>query len=246
MNFKYDPGDCSCCDSTPCCNSKTTDCGSSYDPQERCCCVCASAPPCEIDVTIAGIVTETGGCGGFGERRMLANCTNCANYNGTYSLQKYWSNNTPADGSPAGHCEWWGFFNCNYDSSWPRCTSCSTGHELVDQINMIQFYIQSTGKLWCRIWTAASANFNNPNGDPAVTNWCDAGFGSIKLPDTDWRLDPFFSSAALTYIGQADESGDDYDCDFSNISLSPEPSTPWHNGTNFCDWTGVTVSVSAG
>lgn len=237
MNFKFDPGDCSCCDATPCCATVTTDCGSSYDPEDRCCCVCAEAPPCEVDVTISGIVTETEGCGGNPlNRRALADCENCSNYNGTYSLQRFWSNqSTP----PSGQCEWWGFFNCEFDEDdWPRCVSCSTDHIIHDQINMIQLLINA-GEIRVRVWTTLSAYLYIPNS----VNWCSTVFYDIN----QYRLNHFFSSAALTYIGSPDEVDDDtYDCDFDNISLSPDPEFPWHEGTNLCDWSGVTISVSAG
>ena len=248
MSFKYDPGDCSCCDATPCCNSKTTDCGSGYDPQERCCCLCASPPPCELDVTIGGVTNDSEGCVGGIFGRSLGNCSNCANYNGTYSLTKYWSNNAPPDGDEnltRGTCEWWGFFNCEYDSTWPQCESCSTGHIIHDQINMIQVVINYEGKIVCRVWDTISYR---PYFNQQVANWCDLKVGGGFLKDSNNRPNDFFAYSIAAYSATLSSSGDLFDCEISNLSLSYDSvySMPGRVGNNMCDWTNLTISISAG
>lgn len=250
MNFKYDPGDCSCCDATGCCESKTTDCGDGYDPEERCCCICESAPPCEFDVTIGGIANPSEDCGEHVFGRQLGNCSNCTNYNGTYSVTKFWSNNAAVwDYQPKyASCEWWGFFNCDYDSTWPQCGSCSTEFIVNDQINMIRVYITAEGKIVCQVWDTFSHQYWGE-----ITNWCKVKVSQnpvVFLKDTLMRVNGYFAGAIVTYSGQlsTNDEGESFVCDVTNLSLSYDSdlSRPGRVGNIMCDWTGLTVSISAG
>ena len=263
MTRKFDVGCCECTDATGvCCDSNTATCSSSGEPEDRCCCLCDSAPPCEYDVTISGVTDFTDGAAvgnGFEE------CSNCSSvFNQTFTLQRYASTNTDtATGDPDtdGYCVWWSIINCELPSDAAKCVYKSRFENVPDTVSfsMPQVIVL---ELWnktftLRIFAAGWVAFGGLTGPTIVYsdfNWCnvfDGGhdpendtqllFGILHKPQS-WFSQYMFEYSPLT-------SGK-VDCDLSSATFTKKyPKVGVFSMVNwmeFGDWSAATATVSAG
>lgn len=251
MTRKFDVGCCECSTETTCCDSLTSTCSSSGEPEDRCCCFCSAAPPCEYDVTISGVYDISG------DVNPWQTCENCSNYNNTYTLQRYASSDSMTDASDSAmpssdYCLWWGFFNCMLPSDAAKCkqrdpfgapTQWRFGG--VNVMTLQLFNEGGVSKFLLSYWDVSSAYFQ-----VRANNWCDwfcagatettnlcagllnAGLGIVPA-DAMWQYVPTQTSGIV-------------DCNLSSASFTRRASDDGIDRLTFCDWSGHTVEVSAG
>jgi hypothetical protein len=261
MTRKFDVGCCECTDATGvCCDSNTTTCSSSGEPEDRCCCLCDSAPPCEYDVTISGVADFTGGAVGTGFKE----CSNCSStFNQTFTLQRYASTNTDtATGDPDtdGYCVWWSIMNCELTSGAAKCVYESRFENTPDAVSfsMPQVIVL---ELWDRTFTlrifAAGWVTFGPMGSPSVHtdwNWCNYFYGG-RAAESQTEIGfgilhkrySWFPQYAFEYTPSG--SGK-VDCYLSSVTFTkrlPIVGTfATANTMEFGDWSAATATVSAG
>lgn len=251
MNRKFDVGCCACTDPTTCCDTKTATCTTSGEPTSRCCCFCASAPPCEYDVTISGVTDFSSNIAG----NVFKECTGTSIFNDTFTLQRYASSNS--DDQTDGYCVWWSFFDCELPSNAAKCV-LENGFNSPDTIAFAAPQVMVL-ELWYRKFTLrifTSGWYVDATQTTSDRNWCDVFYGGNN-PENNTNLMFGILHKPASYRSQYqfeyEPSGSgEIDCDLSSATFTKvnpfigDEVSGWPNYWEFGDWSSATVEVSAG